>query len=137
MKNFLAAFALLAAPLAFAPAASANSATPGYTLKVEAPPAQKGQPAVAKILVVPAAGYHINKEFPTSLSLTAPAGVKLGKTHLGSKDAAKWEEKGGEFDVSYTAEKSGKVTGELKLAVCSSTSCDPKKTPVAFEVAVK
>jgi hypothetical protein len=110
-----------------------------YVLKVEAPAAKKGQPAVAHVKITPGAGFHMNKEYPTSLALTPPAGVTLGKTKLTAKDAAKWEAEGGDFAVSYTAAQSGKqvVTGELKFAVCSESSCDPKKSNISFEIDVK
>jgi hypothetical protein len=111
-----------------------------YTLKVDAPAAKKGQKAVAKIKITPGSGYHMNKEYPTSLTLNGvPAGVTVDKTKFTGKDAAKWEEQGGEFDVGYTAAAAGKkvVTGELKFAVCSATTCDPKKSAVSFEIDVK
>jgi hypothetical protein len=118
------------------PGASVHAA---YALKVDAPPAKKGQQAVAKIKITPGAGFHINKEYPTSLALHPPAGVTVAKSKLGAKDAARWEEKGGEFDVSYTAKHPGKqvVTGELKFAVCSVNSCNPQTSTVSFEIDVK
>jgi hypothetical protein len=111
-----------------------------YVLKVDAPPAKKGEKAVAKIHITPGAGYHINKEYPTSLVFTAvPAGVLVDKMKLTAKDAAKFEEAAAEFDVAYTAAQPGKkvVAGELKFAVCSATTCDPKKSAVSFEIDVK
>ena len=110
-----------------------------YVLKVDAPPAKKGQKAQAHIQITPGSGFHMNKEFPTSLSLTPPDGVTLDKQKLSSKDAARWEEQGGAFDVVYTAAQAGKkiVTGEIKFAVCSANSCDPKKSKVSFEIDVK
>src|SRR3954453_1536578 len=64
-----------------------------YVLKVEAPPAKKGQKSVAKVKITPAAGYHMNKEYPTSLVLSSvPSGVMVDKMKWTMKDAAKWEE---------------------------------------------
>lgn len=140
LPGIFALFFAGAATLAVSAVAHGQGKTDSaYTLKIEAPPAKKGQRAVAKIEVKPGAGFHMNKEYPTSLALTAPAGVTLDKAKLTAKDAAKWEEQGGEFDVSYTAARPGKqmVTGELKFAVCSANSCDPKKSPVSFEINVK
>lgn len=141
MKKLVAVLSLFAAPVAFAQGAPHNPppVTAAYALKVDAPPAKKGQKAVAKIKITPGAGYHINKEYPTKLALHAPPGVTIEKAQLGAKDAAKWEEKGGEFDVAYTATKPGKqvVTGDLKFAVCSPTSCNPQSSKVSFEIDVK
>jgi hypothetical protein len=130
----------LVAGVALAQPQAERSTMTSYVLKVEAPPAKKGEKAVAKLKITPGAGYHMNKEYPTSLVLSSvPAGVTVDKTRWTMKDAAKWEEAGGEFDVAYTAAKPGKqlVTGEIKFAVCSATTCDPKKSSVSFEIDVK
>lgn len=111
-----------------------------YVLKVDAPATKKGQKSLAKIRITPGAGYHMNKEYPASLSLsTVPAGVTIDKARQTLKDAAKWDEAGGEFDVAYTAAEPGKkvVAGELKFAVCSTNTCDPKKSTISFEIDVK
>jgi hypothetical protein len=131
----LAALALPSLATAQAPAQTDTS----YMLKVDAPAAKKGQKSVAHIQITPGTGFHMNKEFPTALSLVAPDGVTLDKEKLTSKDASRWEEQGGAFEVVYTAAQPGKkiVTGEIKFAVCSATSCDPKKSKLSFEINVK
>jgi hypothetical protein len=131
----LAALTLPSLALAQAPAQVDTS----FTLTVNAPATKKGQKSVAHIQITPGSGFHMNKEFPTSLSLSAPDGVTLDKQKLSSKDASKWEEQGGAFEIIYTAAQPGKkiVTGEIKFAVCSATSCDPKKSKVSFEINVK
>jgi hypothetical protein len=137
MRKLVALVALFASPVVLA---QENAALSSYVLKVDAPPAKKGQKSVAKIKITPAAGYHMNKEYPTSLVLSGvPAGVTLDKTKYVAKDAARWEEAGGEFDVAYTAAEAGKkmVTGEIKFAVCSANTCDPKKSNVSFQIDVK
>jgi hypothetical protein len=140
MKKLVALVALFALPLCDLAVAQEGGVRASYVLKVDAPPAKKGQKSVAKIQITPASGYHMNKEYPTSLVLsTVPAGVSVDKMKLTLKDAAKWEEAGGEFDVAYTAAEPGKkvVSGEIKFAVCSATTCDPKKSNVSFEIDVK
>lgn len=142
MRNLVAlvAFSSLVSVAAFAEPEGERATMASYALKVEAPPAKKGEKAVAKVKITPAAGYHMNKEYPTSLVLsTVPAGVTVDKMKLTMKDAARWEESGGEFDVAYTAAAAGKkvVSGEIKFAVCSATTCDPKKSNVSFEIDVK
>src|SRR4051812_19966939 len=72
---------------AFVPSASADPAqTEPFTLAIEAPAARPGQSATARVELKPAAGYHINKDFPTSLRLVAPAGVELPKPTLKKAD---------------------------------------------------
>ncbi len=137
MKKLVLVALSLVAPMALADRAAADAS---YVLKWDAPVAKSGQRAVAKLKVTPGAGFHINKEYPTSLVLSSvPAGVTVDKIKFGAKDAARWEEQGGEFEVAYRAVKPGKqvVSGELKFAVCSANSCDPKKSAVSFEIDVK
>jgi hypothetical protein len=141
MKKVVALVALLAGASALAEPPGGKGVPPdaSYVLKVDAAPSKKGEKAVAKIKITPGGGYHLNKEYPTSLALTPPSGVTVEKAKLTVKDAAKWEEQGGEFDVAYTAQNAGKqkVTGEIKFAVCSATTCDPKKSLLTFEIDVK
>lgn len=140
MQKVAALVAVFALP-AVAVAQDHNAAAPtGFVLKVDAPAAKVGQKSVAKVKITPGAGFHMNKEYPTSLVFTTvPAGVLVDKMKLTAKDAAKFEEAGAEFDVAYTAAQPGKkvVSGELKFAVCSATTCDPKKSNVSFEIDVK
>lgn len=114
-------------------------ADPAYTIRVDAPPVKKAHPGVAKIHIAPGQGFHFNKDYPASVTVTAPAGVTVPKTKLTAKDAASLSETGAEFDVAYTPSQKGKktFTGELKFAVCSASSCDPKKEKLAFTVEVK
>lgn len=128
----------LASTVAWGQSSSMAHNDASFALKVETPAAKKGEHAVAHLKITPGVGFHMNKEYPTSLALNPPAGVTLDKAKLTAKDAAKFEEREAQFDVAYTAAKPGKqiVTGELKFAVCSANSCDPKKSPVSFEIDV-
>lgn len=110
-----------------------------FKLKVDVPAAQKGVPAVAKITLQPGPGYHVNKSYPTSLALTPPPGVTVDKPKLAGADAVRLEEAGAQFDVKFTAAEAGQKTiaGELKFAVCSASSCDPKKEKLTLVVNVK
>lgn len=117
----------------------AQAADSSFSVKLEVPPAQKGQRAVVRVKVVPGAGYHMNKEFPSALVLTAPAGVTIERPRQAAGDARRFEEAGADFDVALTSAQAGKqvVVGDLKFAVCSSTSCDPKREKVSFTLEVK
>ena len=71
--------------------------------------------------------------------MVAPAGVTVDKPKQTAKDAIKLEEAGADFDVTFTPSEPGQktFTGELKFAVCSANSCDPKKQALNFTVDVK
>jgi hypothetical protein len=125
--------------VSFGLSAAQGAGDASYAIKYEVPPAKKGQRAVVKVKLAPGAGYHMNKEFPTALSMVPPGGVNLEKAKLTAKDAARFEETGAEFEVALVAADAGSkvVTGELKFAVCSATTCDPKREKVSFTVEVK
>lgn len=138
-------FAVAAAPVAaFAGGGEVGGKLAGalagesYTLTVAKVSAQKGQPAKATVQIKPVAGYHLNLEYPTSLMLTPPAGVTATKANLNKQDA-KLSESEGSFTVELVSKDAGskKVLGELRFAVCTATTCDPKQSAVAIQMEVK
>jgi len=127
------ATAFLLLSLVMTRAAFADSS---YNVQIDAPVAQKAHKGVAKIHITPGAGFHVNKEYPASMSVVAPAGVTVDKAKA---PPTKVEEAAMDFEVAYTPSEAGKktFTGELKFAVCSANSCDPKKQALNFTVDVK
>jgi hypothetical protein len=123
--------------LLFAAAASGEPAP--FAIAVDAPAAKVGTAAQAHVKVTAGPGRHVNKDYPTSLKLTAPAGVELPKPTITAKDGAKIEEAQASFDVAFTAKEAGKKTfnGTVSFAVCTATTCDPHKEKVSFTVDVK
>lgn len=141
LRNLVASLAL---PLALAAPAAATTPLAGavtgkpYTVTIAKVTAQKGQPAVAHVVIKPVAGYHMNKDYPTGLTLTPPADVKVDKTTLGKEDAHLTEQEGA-FDVKLTASAAGakQIPGSLKFAVCTDTTCDPQKVAIVLDIEVK
>jgi hypothetical protein len=105
-------------------------------VKIDAPAAQKAHKGTAHIHITPGPGFHVNKEYPASARVVAPAGVTVDKDKV---PPSKVEEAALDFDIPYTPTEAGKktFTGELKFAVCSSNSCDPKKEALSFTIDVK
>ena len=95
--------------------------------------------ATAKLHVEGTGGFHLNQEYPTKLTLTAPSGVKLEKDKMTKADAAKFKEDGADFEIAFTSSDAGKkeFSGELKFATCRTTDCVPASEKVAFTVEVK
>ena len=114
----------------------------GYTVVVAAPPAPVGAEAKAVVELRPKAPFHLNKEYPTEMDLTAPAGVDMPKTtfeHNDDKsDAASWTDHLGTFQIAFTpkekADAAKKITAVFKFAVCTTNSCDPKQADLAIAV---
>jgi len=100
----------------------------------QAAPTAAGGEAVARLVVRPGSGYHMNKDFPTKLTLEPPAGVTLSKLVLEPGDAEKFSDTELAFAVQMTASAAGEYTipGTFKFAVCTDTTCDPKKQKVAL-----
>lgn len=82
--------------------------------------------------------WHMNPDFPTSLKLKAPAGVKVAKATLKKGDAKTFTEHKMQFVVEMTPTKAGKqtVTGKLKFAICKKDSCSPAKANVSIPLNV-
>lgn len=111
-----------------------------YTVRVEAPPAHVGSRTTARVIVQAAAGHHINPDYPTSLKLEPPHGVELVKTDLSKKNGGVTvRENEAVFDVDYTAHEAGQETiaGTLRFAVCTASTCDPRRAPVNVKVSAK
>ncbi|MSP59435.1 MAG: hypothetical protein EXR72_03670 [Myxococcales bacterium] len=128
--------AVLVAAAVLAPAlASAGEPAASFSIVAAQVVAKVGQAAVAQVVIKAAPGYHLNKDFPTSLKLDPTAGIDLPKPKLLKADA-KLSEMEGSFDVALTAREAGKKTiaGVLAFAVCTATTCDPQRVKVAIAV---
>ena len=125
-------------PAAPTAAAGDDKNDSSFNLQVASPDAVKaGAECVAHVTVTPGSGYHVNQEFPTKLVVTPPDGVTIAKAEQHKEDAAAFSENKLQFDVKMTPSKAGtyKVAALLKFAVCTESSCDPKKREIAFDVA--
>jgi hypothetical protein len=137
-----------------APAPAAASDDDRFRLKPEEgklaiePPAdaKAGAEAVAKIVVTPGSGYHVNTEYPIKLTLKSPTGVTLAKAEFvaggrdkGKGDAEALDDNQLAFAVKFTPAASGNYTidGNFKFAVCDKDQCLAKKESIAIAVAAK
>lgn len=99
-----------------------------------------GKEAIVNVFLEPAAGWKLNREFPTALSLDPKEGVTVLKGSQSVGDAKKFEEKvGAEWAISLTSAKSGDVamTGAFRFAVCTDATCKPKSVGLSFTLPVK
>ncbi len=116
-----------------------NTEEKEYDLQIDPPAATVGAEGKVSIKIVPRGVWHMNLEYPTSLSVEAPAGVTVGKPKQKKEDAVKIDEQTAEFAVAFTATEAGEktFTGEFKFAVCEEDTCVPKTEKLQFVVAVK
>lgn len=125
--------------------AGAVAAKPGkkdedtYTVVIE-PPASvpAGSDAMVTVKVVPQGKWHMNLDYPTSLTVSASEGAGLTKEKLVKADALKLDDNSCEFGVGFTPTSAGEKTfkGKLKFAVCQDDACAPKSEEIEFAVAV-
>jgi hypothetical protein len=123
-----------------APAGKAHAEGQGYTVDVKPPAtAAVGAEAKAHVVLHPTAGYHVNKEFPMILTVTAPPGVDVPKAKQAGADAAKLEETEAVFDIPFTAKEAGDkaFAASFRFAVCTATTCDPHNEKLAWNVSAK
>jgi hypothetical protein len=111
-----------------------------YTVTVDAPssaPAKAEQ--TVRVKVAPGDGYKMNEEFPTSLTVTAPDGVSVAKAKQLGADAEKLDANELVFTVKFTPSSTGDkaFAAQLKFAVCTDVTCDPKTKDLAWAVAVQ
>jgi hypothetical protein len=110
-----------------------------YKLAINAPSARVSSRSLATITVQPTDGYHLNLEYPTKVTINAPAGVTVEKSKMAAGDATRLDKDAAQFDVAFVSAEKGRkaFTGEIKFAVCTETTCDPKVQALAFEVDVQ
>lgn len=125
-------------PEGAAPADNGAQSGPDDSFQIEnvAGASATGGEAVARIVVRPGKGYHMNKDYPTKLTLQLPAGVSSPKPVLVPADAEAFTETQLAFAVKLTAGTAGDYTipATLKFAVCTDSTCDPKKRSIELQL---
>jgi hypothetical protein len=123
-----------------APAPKPVEAAPQpYMVRIVPGSGAAGQAVNSVIEVSPAAGFHINQEFPVKLKLLKTDGVDMAKKELGKEDA-EINEKALRFTVRFTPKAPGKValTGTADFSVCNDTTCKLiRDEQLSWEVDVK
>ncbi|WP_152629684.1 hypothetical protein [Haliangium ochraceum] len=111
-----------------------------YSLVIDSPDAlASGSEGVVHVKVVPKTGWKMNKEFPTKLKVEAPSGVEITKAEQRVADAERFDDGGASFAVKFKSSEAGQksFSGQFKFAVCTDTTCDPKKEQLAWVVDVQ
>ena len=90
------------------------------------------------VTLVPKKEWKLNQDFPTRLRVQAPEGVTLEKSAFTAKDAAEFGEKKARFIVSFSSAPGAKrFKAEMKFALCTDATCDPKKETIGWVIHVK
>ena len=125
-----------------APAAAATDHVedPSFELAaVPVGPYTAGKLGSFGVSLKPRGVYHVNQEYPISISLHADDAVSLPKAELAKTDAATFGEKLARFDVPFTAAKAGshRVEAKVRFAVCTPENCVPDERTLALMLPVQ
>ncbi|MBA3541055.1 MAG: hypothetical protein H0T79_15700 [Deltaproteobacteria bacterium] len=123
-------------------ASTATLAPEEGRLAIELPPdARVGVPTLARLVVVPGKGFHINTAYPFSVNLTTPAGVTVAKARLsGGKgeagDAERLDEGTLAIPLHFTPGAAGDhtVTGTFNFGICKRDLCLTRAVPIRIDV---
>jgi hypothetical protein len=102
--------------------------------------AKVGSNLITTIILTPAAGLHVNQEYPHKITLAAlPPNVECAKTEFKKEDAKKFTEERAEFEISCTTKESGpkEFQAEYRLSVCTDNYCATPKEKLAWKFDVK
>ena len=91
-----------------------------------------------QLAITPTSGYQVNEEFPTAIEITAPADVAVAKTKLGKGDGTVRHARA-DFRLTLTPKTTGdKLLGlKLKFALCTDSTCEPRKHSAELRLHVK
>jgi len=130
-----------AKPVAASGGPATGNETKEYKIELAAPKEiAAGAESALTVVVSPKTGWHFNLDFPTSVAVEAPEGMKVAKAKQGLDDAvSKSEEQGAMWAIKVTPDKAGSttLTAKVKFAVCTETTCDPKKETLALQLDAK
>lgn len=131
--------AALSATTALAHADVQRFAGDGFVVTATtAEPAVVGAPLTVELTLTATSGYKVNQDYPIGLELTTPADVVATKSKLGKADA-RLAHDAARFTVTLTPKAAGaKVVGaKFKFALCTDTTCEPRKHAVDLRLAVR
>lgn len=91
------------------------------------------------VTLKPRGGYHVNQDFPMTISVQSNAGVEFPKEKLGKPEAAQFGEQLARFDVPFTPKAAGahKVEAHVRFAVCTPENCIPDERTLAVVLPVE
>lgn len=123
-----------AADPANAPARSFEE--PSFSIRAESTPTTQGQLATYQVHIEARGAFHLNADYPTSLTLTAPAQVSLRSSSLQKSDATSFAETTAVFPVAFTLEAPGpaEIRAVVDFAVCTEQNCQPESRTLLIPV---
>lgn len=130
-----------AEPAAEAPEALTSTASdPSFLLSLKpAGPYAAGKLGTFVVDLEPRGEYHVNEDYPMSVTVSAGEGLSLPKAELQKDDAAEFGEKKARFEVPFTPATKGehRVQAHVRFAVCTPETCVPDERKLALALPVE
>jgi hypothetical protein len=97
-----------------------------------------GEKSRIAIVLLPRGQYHINQQYPTSVTLDAPKTLSIEKTRFVRNDASEFSEQRAKFDIPFSSSEKGehKLNAQVSFAVCTSKTCVPFQKNLSVTVKV-
>lgn len=130
----------MVSPLNVAPEDDPSNEAKIYSLNADKSEAyQVDKASSVFITLAPKGVYHINQEYPTLVTVSAPPGVTLTKGKLIKSDAVRFDEKLAKFEVPFSSSQSGTYQVDVKasFAMCTAETCIPFDKTLAVTLSVK
>jgi hypothetical protein len=108
-----------------------------YTVTIDAAVAKVGQPGAIVVAITPKAGFKINEEFPTKLTVESPPdGLSFPSPVLKKADGTLDAQGRFAFRMPFVAARAGafKVEPTLKFSVCNADRCIVQRQTLAVQV---
>jgi hypothetical protein len=102
-------------------------------------PYKPGELGSFAVSLTPRGEYHINQDFPMTVSVEPSAALDFPKAKLGKPEAAEYGENLARFDVPFTAKTAGSHTtlAKVRFAVCTPENCVPDERTLAVVLPVE
>lgn len=122
-----------------------------YLVDGDSATCRAGDVCTVTLTLRPQNHFHVNKEYPYKFKADEVAGIEFQGTDAGGKnvfskaagdfriEGASEESSIGILTIKYKAAKAGdaRITGKLKLSVCSKENCQMDTADIAVGVKVK
>lgn len=111
---------------------------PSFELRADAPgPYAAGTEGHFTIRLTPRGNYHVNQDYPLSITLTGPDGMTFPHPTVTAAEAETMTEQLASFSVPFTSAAGAQhVTALVDFAVCTPEACMPDTRTVAIDLSV-
>jgi hypothetical protein len=128
-------------PSSAAPAAEVRAVwdDPSFELRSDATgPYTAGTEGHFAVRLTPRGNYHVNQDYPLSITLTGPSGVTFPHATVTREQAQTMTEQLAVFDVPFTSTAGAQhLTALVDFAVCTPEACMPDTRTLAIDLTVQ